>query len=1062
MSIFNQTEINARIDKADVARPEQTIVAEDIEQYLNDTDMREAFLSLSGLPGSGKSHLAKKVYDYYEKNSSVFCAYVDMSDCADEIDVYHRIAIARGQKLSGVFGNKKQKEALKQFSIVYDWIYGEKQKTVNKTDSGRIGDIIEFAISSVGKGLYGREFDKDGISVAWECTFEALNIIMEAVPYVRFMKSSIEVIAKTHENQYIAKLLREVLEAVREKNKREELFRTLLVRSIKDDSQENQKIIIILDNFQLKQGNDLGRDQSWLSREGHLMDSVDAFWLIVSRMSTSELFSPVIQKIEWVFPEIILYGFTERQARDYLKETCPKSDKKSGLTDEIYNNVIEKMLEVCKTDDIYLPYILRMVAKHFGDLESDPLHTSLMPEDFVKFTGPFSREELFDYYFYKDMSDLMINAFQILSCSAVWDDFWIELVREQFDNHLLHARNLLEHSTQIEIIGDEKDHGFKLHEAVKDGLFRSRQNYIKKDVLRYFYDVFRATYTDDMTEEQKECWYKESRLQTIAELVYAYLEETGVKIETVSDMFDKIYNDNKDRGKVSESFIRFYGLYLDKIQKETDIPFLNHQDLNLSDLKKCTEEIDNLVFNWACQEDNWQFIHRYLPYCYKYADLYTNCNQPDKALELEKLYLHFCNELLHKMKIRSIEGKPILECTYWKIKTQNAIAYDSSQEHIYEDAYKYGQEGLEELKSFGRILLEQLVTDDKFTIDEYEFGIGLLSPDLMTEFEISDGIEIDRGLFDRLTEFYCRLLDESFMQNTSGYLYSNLMVDLQQKLRGNFPWYQIQAKEYQEPNIDEVWKYGARTYWMRKAILQAVKKVKRDKDSSFRLEMVHRNMLLAYHNVCVYLYKTGYVERACALEGEVIRQSEQICRRNILDQKRKERYESLKKRVEEYKKNNGTRSLGDISVILWSREMIDESSAKDFFELSENISEQMQYLGDYYLHLKWYAVAQKQFEKVLLVRSVHYGLGDSKTLDTMIRLYITAFEQGDDEVIEVLKEIVENQENILLPSTIKAKGVSAKEGQLRRVAEIAENTEQKEKQLEKMLMVVDEYKYYEK
>ena len=1060
-----------RIKLTNIPRPQQRLIMDAIEEYLNDENLSEAFLSLSGLPGSGKSHIAQNVYKEIRNNQDyrkLFSAYVDVSDCADEVDVYHRIAVAREQFLSNTTGSGKQLESLKQFFTIYEWIYGATKKgTVENTNTDGVGGFVNKALTTLHNELDASEVSMDDSNEVWGLVFDSLDVIMKAIPYVSLVKSSVEIIAKTHEEQYAARLLREAVDAIREKSKREELFRTLLVRSMKGINRRPRKCenraVIVLDNFQLEQSNDLGRDQSWLSREGRLMNSVNAFWLIVSRMETTELFAPVIKNQQGVFEGIYINGFTKEQAWEYMENICPKPEGENALSDEEYQGVIARMLDVCKTEDVYLPYILKLVAKHYDDLVSDPLHRNLKPEDFAKFTGELSKDELFDYYFYKDMSDLMINAFQILSCNAVWDDFWIGLVRERFDNHLLNARNLLEHSAPMEEPEDGNDQKFKLHEAIKDGLFRSKQNYIKRDVLKYFYDVFRMTYTSEMSEEQKQIWYDENRMQTITELVYAYLDETLITLDSVETMFDKIYDDNKNRGIVGESFIRFYGRYLDKLKDEGEVPFLNHRLMNTSELEKEKEEIKSLVSQWDYSTKRYQAVSKYLKCCYKYADLFTNYNQPDEAINLEKMYLYFCNEMLRRMENCEVERKDQMNCVFWEIKALNAVAYDSSQEHFYEDAYYFGSEGLKETKKFGRTLLDSTELMNLLSSEEKKLCILLLDPDDQDEFDITEGIEMNGELFVRMISFYSRLMDKDFIDNPEGKLLCTLMVELHQNLRGNFPWYQLQTEKYDVDRKDDVWKFGARTYWMRKAILRATEVVNMKEGESIekysdRLDVIRGKMLKAYHNVCVYLYKIGYVDRACALENEVIRQSERMRKRVPLNQKRIERFENLQRRVNEYKSKTSNGSAvdsGDITALLWERESISHGEEQSFFEISDEISEQFQYLSDCYLHMKWYAIAKRQLETILLRRSICYGLSDSKSLDTMLRLYIAAFAQDDKELMAVLDVVIGGQENTLLNLQTKAKGIVEKEEKLRRVRELATETEGREELVKKMLAEAD-------
>ena len=1053
---MEKNKITAEENEKVVVRGEQPIIIDYINQYI-ENDMEKAFLSISGYPGAGKSFLVKEVYkETRKRHSSHFIAYVDVSDCADEINVYHRIAVARKEFL-GISGSREQKEYLKQFLMLYEWIYGATRKgTVEKIDTDKVESIIETAFNTLYDGLDQSGLNETKSDSVLRLVFDSIHLITLTLPYVSFIKNTVDVVVQSREKQFAAKLLKDALDALREKNSREKLLRSLLLKSMGIDTKRKgsqiSKAIIILDNFQLEHNNDLGRDQSWLYRRESLMQSVNAFWIIVSRNSTHDLFAPVIP-LGRIFNEIRLDGFRKEQAQTYLLDSCPIPRGENAPNDEQYQKVIERMLDICKTGETYLPYILSIIAKHYNDMVRDPLYSNIKPEDFARFTGDFSTDDIFDYYFYKDMSDLMINAFQILSCKAVWDDFWIDLVRERFDNHLLKARNLLEHSAPIEKPVKEDESIFKLHEAVKDGLYRSRQNYIKKDVLKYFYDVFCKTYSRKMTAEQKHIWYDEKMLLDITELAYAYLDETTIRIDSLNDEFSIIYNDNMGRGYVSEHFIRYYAVYLDRLKDESEIPFPNHVHFEIEKVSEYKTQIEYMISKWKGHGESFATINNYLINCFKYADLYTNCDHPDIALEYEKLYLFFCDEILKKLEFHKAQDENIWNCKYWRIKALNNIAYDYSQEHSYTEAFTYGKAGLETLISFGEELLSRMIENNKLEPDVAGIGKMLLDPDYSGEFYITTGIDINNVLFEQMIIFYSKIMNESFIKDKDGEILTKLMLENHQKLRGNFPWYMICACENIFESREEIWKYGARTYWMRKAIIEAAI---RENIGSEKIEKLYVNMLTSYHNVCVYLYKAKHCERACAMEWEVIRQSRILLKNKPLSQQMKDRYESIKKRAMEVEESvNEISSIGDISLFLWKRENLNAIIDQSFFETNDTIIDQIQYLGDYYLHMEWYSVAKQQFETVMLKRSVCYGTNDRKTLDTMMRLYITAVAQEDLALISVIEDIIETQNNSIIGFS-KSKGILEKENCLNELIKVAKANIHKDKRIKKMVKILDD------
>lgn len=1039
---------------ADIPRPEKGQILDRIEEYLDNGELSEALLSFSGLPGVGKSHVAKAVYDELQKKSfseRTFSVYTDISDCADEIEVYYKLATARSGFLKAHPMLEAQQEYLNQFMQIHDWIYGSMRKNTQikeYSEEKAIKEIVKLAVEQMSKGVGAIAAAGSYMSPEWAAAFKGLNVIIAQIPYAKFTKGEIQLAVQDKKDRHVAQLFQDILDALREKNKREELFRLLLAKSFdnKDkDGVELFKSVIILDNFQLEQNNDLGRDQSWLSMRGRLMDTVEAMWIIVSRRPTAHLFTRVIP-LEGMYPEIDLPGFSEEQARLYLTISCPRLE---SMSETEYEDVLTRMLEVCVTDNIYLPYLLRLLAQHYRRLAADPARDKIEPQDFVQTEN---EEEIFGYYFYKDMSDLMINAFQILSCLAVWDDFWIEQVRMRFDNHLLNAKCVLANSAPLETEGDK----FKLHEAVKDGLYRSPQNYIKRDVLRYFYEIFQNTYTESMTDEQKRIWYQAERMQTLAELTYDYLDIGLVKLESMEAAFDKIYGDNKNRGDISDGFIRFYSQYIDKLGEESDVPFLHFQNQDLENQEERKKEISENIKGLEYQENCFPAIRTYLAKCFNLADLYTYSNHADNALRLEQLILYFCEQLLKRLQEQNTPKHETLECAFWCVKALNAIAFDSSQEHLYDEAYARGKEGLQKLPGLANELKENLNVENQPKKDVEKTFKMLLNPENAKEFWIDSGMEMSSELFNKIVDFYEWLIKIDTKKDSVGGVLKTLLTVTYMKLRGNYPWYQIKEEQIIAGTEEKIWKYGARTYWMRTAILRAEERkgIGEGRQNALRLDV-----LRSQHNICVYLYKLGEIEKATILENEVIRKSEQTLSREKFRTEKQARFDALSNRLEENRKSGDKTTAaanGDISLLLWEREGVTTESMKNFFETPDIVSEQMQYLGDYYLHLGWYAMALRQFSTVLLRRSVSYGLNDGKSMDTLMRLYLAAFAQKDKELLPMLEEYISMRTDKTRRIETDSKGILLKVNCLRDILEIANGDGAREDKLRKMLDRIDE------
>lgn len=1053
-----------------VERDEVGEVIREIVKYWGDDNCTRKLMAICGIPGTGKSFVAKSVSkNLQEEYNTAFVAYIDVSDCADEIEVYYKIAKelqAYYKNNNGLPGNneKKVNKALEQFFIIYEWVYGKgRQYAVESSiESQSVLEATEIISEKLQKYIeYKNNDSNDYLDIVYQVLGEVVNII----PFVKLAKSIYSITVRTVEEKKLKQLMQDVVEVFSSKSTRETLLRNLLIFAVTGvnakGEQEIQagsyKPVIILDNFQLEATNELGRDQTWLSKPGSLMHSVDAIWIIVSRKS-------VVPQFEHIFEgncsELELQGLDENGARRYLTLNCRYEDDLE--VEEEYNQIIERMLEVCAVEEhhhveqeragiTYLPYLLRMAVLHYRKLVLDP-SCCISPEAFVKLR---TEQEFFGYYFYKDLSDLMINAFQILSCLPYWDSLWIDLVRRKFDNHLLNARNVLFRTAPLEKLGEER---FKLHEAIKDGLYNSSRNFIKDDVLKYLYDSFILIYGEDEAKKHGEIWFEPKRLTTFGELVYAYIkgrEDDRQKFMCLKIPMKNIYAENGGRGTVSESFIRFYSQYIDEMREVYHIPFLRVQNADFSDVLEQKRKLESMFDNIELNELRIEDIDYYMDCCFNLGYLYTNNNQADIAVRLEILWLAFWENVEQKCNEEQL-GELLLLSRQKQIKALNAIAYDLSAEHRYAEAYSYGTRGLELLANFVGNLLELLCAEARISPEEDSVLRIIANPENAEQFVINSCTEMDGRLYKKLVAAYKKLLcmaakmDKSDLTSAERILSQIILLE-HQNLRGNYPWYCLKYDD--GLNGEECWKFGARTYWLRKARLQAAEELK-EKNNSEKKEIedlilkYKKKMLSSYHNVCVYLYKAGHTKIACILENEVIEESRRLLPiKENLSLPAQERFESIKN------------SKDNLFLELCRRQGLQLDKYEELCKKEEEIIEQIQYLGDYYLHLGFYSIAIKQFSTVMLWRVVRMGEKDGKTLDTVIRLFIASYAY-DEQMYQLLKSYVD----AILESYMKlkdvnsiSKGLQDRYKWLQEIVAIGEKTDlTKDELVRDMLQKIDE------
>ncbi len=987
-------------------REEELYFYEEIKNYIEDG--RKKLLTVWGLPGCGKSYLMRKIVgqlNMEKREKSIFAVYLDISDCADESEVYYKIAMQLDKfyeiqnSISSVGGRKEVKKLIS----LYEWVEGFQRKNYfGQVETVKnVVDMADSIIKKIDENLKNFDDERDEKEKVF---LDALLSLSEILPFTKNIKWLVETafnIRNAYEKHEFKKWLLEKLDILENKAMRQNFFLNELIKALAGVSRR----MIVLDNFQMNPNNELGREHTWLTTNEKMLTRIDALWVIVSRRQTKELFVPVFGKN---CKETELPGFTKRIAEDYLFESCFNCDNEydyfQAREDVENEKLVEKMLEVCdfnkacEKEKKYLPYLLRLVVLYYWNLREDPA-TIIKPELFAKLN---EQDDFVGFYFYKDLSDLMVNAFQILSCLSTWDAIWIEKVREKFDNHLLNARNLLVHKAPIE---DLDNGAFKLHEALRDGLYRNRQNYIKKDVLEYLFDSFINIYGNkNLLPEDREIWYAKKKIESFIEVVFEYIlledERKNQKehLEKIRPAMESIYADNCKRGSVGNTFISIYCQYIDKLGEIMKISFVRMHNNSFTS-ETALFEGENVISNKEKQE---QMIY-YMECCFKLADLYTNMTRNKIAWKLEELCVLFWERQMEQIEREQADYQSQVwyyRCWQQKLRALNAMAYDYSAEHQYEEAYKFGKEGLESSVILGEKLLAQIEMDQ---VEKETLRI-MLKPEGNVEFFVDEAYtEIPHKMLEKMKNAYDKLREKSKenIKETVGcdsfakVLY-DFMITEQQKLRGNFPWYSIYnpklKKENEFPENErrkEVCKYGVRTYWMRRALLKSTK----SKGSA-------ENMLRSYHNICVYLSKCGEYEKACILEKEVLEETLKKLKKDKLNEKSQRFLEEISG-FEEQK----------LQKKLWENEGLNKSKGIEFFTQSELAVEEMQYLGDYYLQMGYYSLAQNWLSKVMLMRSVTYGGIDGKTLDTVIRFYIALYanREKDEKLLDALQDYVEEK-----------------------------------------------------
>lgn len=1068
MSKLQETLNEVKEDYEDIEPSEKDEIVGRINEYIkNGAD--KAFQAVRGLPGAGKTVCVRKVVKKIKTDNQTFICCIDISGCTNEMMVYNKIAIELQAYLKKK-GQTKGKKCLDTFLRIYEWIYGNQNNNSFAKYEDSL-DAVDAGTTLIQKcqtafDIWNNENDSTSLianNKIWEKAGLLCDVFPELLDVIPPIKATLVIgglFAKNAKERATKQAMIDTIEVLEAEWMQRKFFCGLLIHAMSEAGLN--KPAIILDNFQLITNNQLGRDHVWLTAPNGIMQNLKAMWIVVSRDDVSNHFTSI-------FPEqndlIVINGFTEEDAKKYVLESIDKVLKKreKTLCDSDKTDITNKILEVCSMEQFYtdpdmahqnicLPYLLHLAMQHFDRLITYP-DRPVEPENFIKLR---TQEEYVGYYFRQNLSDLMLNAFQILCCLPEWDEVWITLVREKFDNHLLNAHHLLMSTAPVEPLGNES---YKLHEAIKDGLYNESHNFIKEDVLKYLYEKFIEIYGAEDNKKIIGIWSDIKRIGTFLDLIHSYIKqydnnkaEQYELIEGIKKAISNIGANNKARGVVTEEFIRLYSKHVDFLKDIYGIPFINayESDFNAgfdfeNEFKK--SKIDCLKMD---------HIEYYMNCFYELTFFYTNLNSSGIALILEKRCVEFWE---HMEKCYNEGSLDYWSCRKQRIHYMNAVAYDGSQEHKYEIALQYGGEGLQLLKDMGKAILDDIEPQTDLSL--------ILSPDVNNEFHLQDFTGIDQKLFKSLKDGYKKLIewqktpkkDRDTKDSDSSRLktiLAELLLTDQQNLRGNFPWYCINYNGNNEVGIevltgDECWQYGVRTYWMRKARLEALRSWNIGENKGEKGATTERNyrnaMLGSFHNVCVYLYKTRHVEQACIFEHELITLEMQALGKKNIDE--------AKARIIE-----GIRSIpkDKEAITLWQYiwEMIEpEVRDEDFWGTPDSIVEHMQYLGDYYLHMQYYAIAFQQLAAVTLRRYLWYGISDNRTMDSFLRLYVASYACHYGECTDKIEREAIDSLHIDAPKdTIMQearKGLSDKNFYMKKLIEIGKGSTDVEAGIREML-----------
>lgn len=989
----------------------------------NERNINSTAIHIKGEGGVGKSTFLKKIAEAYRKED--VSVYIEVSACSNEIEIL--------KLLVDQLHDRKETFGFEKFLFLYEWFYGsysQKPKIGMNEEEKYLNiwsDKLKLIAGDWGKTLF-ELFREIIFTEKYSLPFSvAVNILSKILGTVTVL----------NEKDSALNYLCSIGEYVESERSRRKLLKDLFIEEyLKSISSDQQRMIIIIDNFCLQAGSNFERNLEWLSGEKGLFKNIPAAWIIGSRMT----FDIGIQN------QIILTGFIEKQAEQCLKEECKFTDfeKKNQLLKDMLKLALEK-----NGDKItYLPYKLNIIVNHYQEQKDKRNDAELTIDDFKVVDG-----ELVSEYFYMDLPEYRVNAAQILSCMDTWNERRLDIVRKKFNDLLLNSRHLRTSNISIEEIGNGN---FKLHESTKDALYKNDRNVIKYDVQEFIFKEFCDLFSNDNLKKSIARDYKVCNMYITLSVDYLkFISQNKDENEAGGDrktnenhrqMLKKIYEleelaDN-DQNSVEKNFFMFFRC-LQLIYEENCKPELIEEEF-VGFYEKIIDDLKEVINSTEETYDSPLYIrHRKM-----LADLYTNISRPDRAEPIEKECLEQTVRLYNSEKEKPEVTSRLFLTESLLLNCRNAYAYDLSFEWQYENAYDEGWKGLCQAAEFicimpGRpIEKHRTIIGSIFSImksyDKKEkqkqekekqekilelkkaFRKALKLLNRVYIFSEKMDVAVDSKefpnkeepsiLYEELVDAYRQLLSiGNWVESNSEGLELRKRVKVLirvlfnnvNKLRGNFPWYCI-CENKEEPN--RIIRFAIKTYLLRKAQHEALQDKEVDAIYKPYIKDMYAFSLQSYHNLGVYLFRLGRFDEAFEIGVEACfrrMQGLQLFDLTRLSDAQNIRYNYVVEgKITEH-------CISDIIGLL-------DISINEHLQANNNTLESIQYLGNYLLYKKKYKMAIDKLGEAYINRYIRYGIKQSKTLDCGLRLAVALYGSGEDKLaVDLLDDICKNAEDFL-------------------------------------------------
>lgn len=726
---------------------------------IREYNAKESFIfNLYGEGGIGKTIVTRELYRNHlqyitEEHAGAMAVYVNASGCFSIPALLLRLRMGLGDDL---YDFEKFDTMYELYYDASEYIRLNRMREIGSALNRNLaGVILDFAVNSINEGY--ENLRKSAISDPMVDFIKFSGPILDRIP----VSSILKCIKENEEFKNRLEVVEDITNSTgifKEEEKLIEFFREAVSDS---DGRTKSPFFFFVDNFQNSSpGEDKGFQFQNLDRFFKFMNEIPAFWFISSRNTLT-------------YSGENFYGYelkgVKKDAAENIVSLTRGADKVSNLKDVTANILaLSEEKDNRQNAELYSPIIIRTLCQVLEkEIERSQKRASekdkfeISPEIF----SDIPEQSALTYYFEMGKTSVDLDCFHALSCTNIWDEYTLAVLREKLQFYLLNTRHILAQDSMTELI---EGNSIKLHDRITEALRGSANNRIRFDVYSIMYDAFlEIQETTPILEEQ------------VLRNFFVFTREY------CKNLLAGAYEDYRGTDGFG-AYTVYYKAFLKSVEKAGKRISGTMIDIYWDVVRELAENA------LKCGVKNFDEVSEAY---HKLGIVAYDAGDSRKAEMIDKEFVIFTQKSGDR---------------YGEIAALNALAVDCSANHSYGDAYTNGKNALDAALNLIKEIAEE--TGDASVKGLYDFYYRYLRlPESVEEF--AENMENHETAIEK----YSELLNEirSIGKDlTAGKVKGVWEVML--KTRGNIPWYLIEDLSIEREKARFALPYGQDTYFLRK------------------------------------------------------------------------------------------------------------------------------------------------------------------------------------------------------------------------------------------------------